>query len=970
MSLRFTHPQYLFLLPIFILYIWYVSRHTFAELDKWRSSFSFWTRTFIGTAIILAISGIQIIRPTTNLCTSFVVDLSYSSQAMQQEALSYIQEAVKKKRPGDMITVVAFGGDAWLDRSAEEREGKVDRIYSLPKKSRTNISAGIQLAMAAFPEEAGKQLIILTDGNENQGNVLSQVEIAASNDIRISVYPLKRKDTSEVLLSKISAPAVTKIGSPVNISVIAESTNDITAKLNIYKNDNLYDSKTVKLQTGKNIFSFDDFLNGAGLFQYKATIEVPKGNDEIPDNNQVYCYTRVAGKTSTLIVEGADGDGEHLARTLKANGIEVVLGKAENVPKNLAECSKWDSIIFSNVPAWQISADSIAAIQGAVKDTGMGFMMTGGAESFGAGGYFNTQIENILPISMDTRKKKKYSSVAIVLVIEYLEEQAITNRAIEAAKATVDMLLPTDKIGVENCGYDKNLWPIPIQLVQDKDKIKSEMDKKLQEMYDPPTYENHLQEAAKALINTKADVKHILLVGDGDAMFYNNWNTMSSTLRNIKRAGITVSAISTGVEGAKGLAEMRKIATQGGGIAYEAKRPEDLPRLLVRDQQSVTRPPIYEKPFRVIPFDTSHATTKDIDWGNAPPLTGYTITSNKENAPTARVLLSSPENDPIFAVWQYGLGKTAAFASEPSPHWGLHWMNWPDAQKFWMQSTRWILRSNAESDLQLDVFEQNSKGTLSIEAIDKNGVYKNGLNLSARVSHVQNDTFFEPQAETEMVEINQTAPGHYEGFFNAGDNGAYQITVIDTKANGTKSLQQATLVIPYSPEYGIMKNNMSLISQIADTGKGEVNPPAEDVFGRLRFGARTLTDLWVVLIPWIAFIFIFDVAIRRVVIPPADIMAFIRKLIKSFKNRKFSEPSEIKREDKMEVLLNTKHKNIEPVEYTVPYQSFTDNNSSPEVEEDDEENKDINASDKLISPPLPEQSTAGHLLKKKRERKS
>jgi hypothetical protein len=443
---------------------------------------------------------------------------------------------------------------------------------------------------------------------------------------------------------------------------------------------------------------------------------------------------------------------------------------------------------------------------------------------------------------------------------------------------------------------------------------------------------------------------------------------MSSTLRNIKKAGITVSAISTGIEGPPGLAEMQKIAAEGGGIAYEAKRPEDLPRLLVRDQQSVTRPPIYEKPFRVIPIDTAHATTKDIDWNNAPPLMGYTITSNKENAPTARILLSSPENDPIFAVWQYGLGKTAAFTSEPSSHWGLHWMDWLDAQKFWMQSTRWILRNTKESDLQLDVFELNSKGNISIEAIDKNSQYKNGLNLSARVSHIQNDSFLEPKTETEIVEINQTAPGHYEGFFNAGDNGAYQITVIETKSNGEKGLQQATLVIPYSPEYGIMKNNNSLISQIVETGKGEVNPAANDVFGRMRFGARTLSDLWTILIPWIAFLFIFDIAVRRIVVPPVDIILFIKKFFKAVINRSYSSVPDIKRNDKIEVLLNTKHKTKDNIGYVLPVEPSMNNDYTNYISEIDNEeiSKEI-----VPTPILPvEESTAGHLLKKKRERKS
>ncbi len=965
MSLRFTNPEYLLILPVFLLYIWYVSRNTLAELDKWRFLMSFWIRVLVGIVIISSVSGIQIIRPTTNLCTSFVVDLSYSSTPMQQEALSYIQEAIKKKKSSDMITVVAFGEDAWLDRSSEEKNMKIDRIYSLPQKSRTNIASGIQLSMAAFPEEAGKQIVILTDGNENSGNVLAQTEIAATNDIKISVIPLKRSNSDEVLLSKITAPSLTKIGSSINVSVIAETTKNITGKLSLFRNDILYLSKNVKLQIGKNIFSFEDNLNNSGLYQYKANIVVEKNNDEIPDNNQVYCYTRVAGKTSTLIIEGTDGEGYHLASTLIANGIEVKSGNATNVPRNIAECSKWDSIIFVNVPAWQVLPESIAAIQGAVKDTGMGFMMTGGTDSFGAGGYYNTQIENILPISMDTKKKKKYSSIAIVLVIEYLEEQAITNRAIEAAKATVDMLLPTDKIGVENCGYDKNLWPIPMQPVQDKEKIKSEMDKKLQEMYDPATYENHLQEAANVLMNTKADVKHILLVGDGDATMHSGWGTMSSTLRNIRKAGITVSAISTGIEGVPGLNEMQKIASQGGGVAYEAKRPEDLPRLLIRDQQSVTRPPIYEKPFRVIPLDTVHATTKDIDWDKSPPLTGYTVTSNKENAPTAKVLITSPENDPIFSVWQYGLGKTAAFTSDPSPHWGLYWIDWPDAQKFWVQSIRWILRNSKESDLQLDVFEQNGKGHIVIEAIDKNELYKNGLNLSARVSHIENDTFVDPRSETEIVEINQTAPGHYEGTFNTNDNGAYQITIIDTKLNGEKRLQQATLVIPYSPEYGITKTNSALIAQIAETGNGEVNPKATDIFGRLRFGARTLTDLWPMLISWIAFIFIFDIAVRRIVIPPSDLMVFINRFKNAFKNKSSSYSEEIKHDENIGTLLNAKFKTKENITYNLSPDNIN-NDDYLKSTDDDTEVKSAEVSDIIPQ----QQSTAELLLKKKRERKS
>ena len=38
--------------------------------------------------------------------------------------------------------------------------------------------------------------------------------------------------------------------------------------------------------------------------------------------------------------------------------------------------------------------------------------------------------------------------------------------------------------------------------------------------------------------------------------------------------------------------------------------------------------------------------------------------------------------DPMLAVWQYGLGKTAAFTSDLSPNWGADWYDWDKFQPF------------------------------------------------------------------------------------------------------------------------------------------------------------------------------------------------------------------------------------------------------------------------------------------------
>ena len=204
------------------------------------------------------------------------------------------------------------------------------------------------------------------------------------------------------------------------------------------------------------------------------------------------------------------------------------------------ECSQYESLVLANVPAWQMSPAQMAIIHGAVRDTGMGFCMVGGETSFGAGGYYHTPIETALPVSLDMKKKKRYPSVAVALVIENLEVQQIVNTSIEAAKSAVDLLEPIDYVGVLGCdwgGYggfnsSSGNWLIPMQHVKDRQALKNTMDQ-LTNLGDPPSYDTYLLEAARVLGQTNARVKHILLIGDGDAVFEANQQTLSQHLAQI-----------------------------------------------------------------------------------------------------------------------------------------------------------------------------------------------------------------------------------------------------------------------------------------------------------------------------------------------------------------------------------------------------------------------------------------------------
>ena len=57
-------------------------------------------------------------------------------------------------------------------------------------------------------------------------------------------------------------------------------------------------------------------------------------------------------------------------------------------------------------------------IEQAVKNFGVGFMMVGGKNSFGLGGYFKTPIEALLPVEMEMKGKQQLPSLGLVIVLD------------------------------------------------------------------------------------------------------------------------------------------------------------------------------------------------------------------------------------------------------------------------------------------------------------------------------------------------------------------------------------------------------------------------------------------------------------------------------------------------------------------------------------------------------------------------
>ncbi len=142
---------------------------------------------------------------------------------------------------------------------------------------------------------------------------------------------------------------------------------------------------------------------------------------------------------------------------------------------------------------------------------------------------------------------------------------------------------------------------------------------------------------------------------------------------------------------------MYDIAKEHGGKFHQVTNPREIPNIFLKEAATVSRSAIIEETFT--PRQTAESSIiKGIS--STPPLLGYVGTSSK---PTASVVLSSHEDDPVLATWQYGLGKSVAWTSDARQRWAAGWLGWAGFSKFWAQTVRWSMRQSASNDLQTNV---------------------------------------------------------------------------------------------------------------------------------------------------------------------------------------------------------------------------------------------------------------------------
>jgi uncharacterized membrane protein len=607
----------------------------------------------------------------------------------------------------------------------------------------------LRLAAAILPGDSQRHIVLLSDGQQNLGDALQEARLLQQEGIRLDIVPLPVYQGTEARIDGLDAPTELRTNERFLLHARLYSNVAQPATLRLYLDQTLLLQVSTKLVIGSQETTFSLLAPPPGFHTFRVTLEA--AHDTLPGNNEAAAFINVQGAPRVLVIEGTPGEGHNIIAALQATKIQVTVGTPNDIPTTLDGLTGFSAVVLANVPALSLGTARMQILQAYVRDLGRGLVVSGGENSYGVGGYANTPLEQTLPVSMDIPQHKDTPGIAVVLIVENLEDNSSINISKEAAKGVVGLLTPRDQVGISaGCGgLVSAMQPVTNRAAIDR--VIDTMDP-----CDPESYLPDLINAESALRGTNAKIQHVILLGDGDTS--ENFQLNAQLLKMVSEH-ITVSTVATNATSFQELGLMQQISSLGRGRFYRADNPATIPQILLKEAQQASRRAVINEPF-VPALVSNHPILTGLS--AFPGLTGYVATTPKA---TAQIVLISHKDDPVLAVWQYGLGRVAAWTSDALGLWTANWLRWSDAPRWWANLVTWTLPS-PDSSLNVNATVASGSGHITVDIPP-------GTSTGSTVNQQVQVKIIAPNLAQETIGLQPTAPLRWEGNFPAIQVGAY-----------------------------------------------------------------------------------------------------------------------------------------------------------------------------------------------------
>ena len=813
-------------------------------LPPGRARLSLGLRLLIVALLVAALADLQVQTTPSTQSLLVAADLSASVQGALDTEAGDVRQILAGRSGRDRAGVLAFARDPQVEAPIGQGPAFTE-FQSRPNPHYTDLAAALRLAGSLLPTDTRRHLVVISDGRANLGDAVAEARLLRAEGVRVDTVALPVPAGPEAYIDTIDAPATLRTGQ--RAAVLAHLVSNVAthATARWYLDRSLVATQEITLAAGDTTVSQTIAPAQPGFHAVRLVIEPVL--DTYAENNLGEALIQVLGPPRVLVVEGAPGRAAGLTAALASIGMTTVTVSPAALPRTAADLAAYQAVALVNVPAGALGGDAMTLLQTSVRDLGTGMVVIGGDESYGPGGYAGTPLETMLPVQIQLPQDMQKPPVAVVLALESTESAQGDQILRGAAEAVVDQLTPRDLVGV-TAGTGAG-FVVPLGPLTDRAAVKRAIEGIA--LGDPGTYAPDLASAAQALGGARASVKHIILLGDGDAI-----DRYQPLVEGIHGRGITVSAIAIGAD-PNGAGTMQQIAGWGKGRFYQSNSLDDIPQLFLKETREALKPWIVEG--TIIPRLASLAAIlPGVPLDRFPALTGYVATTPRA---AADVIFKSPQGDPLLATWEYGLGRVVAWTSDAEGRWTRDLLRWPSSNRFYGDLVQAALPAAGDPALQVETLIRGDHTHLLVTAPATSGAIVS-VNAVA------------PDLAEKTVTLSATGSGRFEGDLLTDQVGSYLLHVTESAGGALKHANTTGLVVPYSPEYRDLGTDVASLRAIAAAGGGAVLTDLSQVFRLPVPPVEATQPIGEILLALAILLFPVDVAVRRLIFRIEDLPAW------------------------------------------------------------------------------------------------
>lgn len=763
--------------------------------------------------------------PAAKVATVALVDMSASVGSADLARSAELVRELAARRGSNWLSVIPFAAQP---RRVSDSESLHLLRVSRPAEMGTDLEAALTDAMASIPSGYVPRIVLISDGNENQGSVARAMTSLQRLHVPVDVVPLSGRSLNNVTISSVALPGNAYEGEQIPVTLTIESPSASSGSLDFSAEGKLLGSESIELTRGSNIVHARVRIKAAGPVVLAGNIKTAQAGEAHFDQalqirrGRILYLSQDSGETETnlrAILESAEFDVTQDLSLLDAGLHDIQL------------------VILNNVDLNTLSEHQKEALEQYVSNGG-GLLLLGGEHQVYKEDKLMDALDRVLPA--DLAPPRNPEGICVALIID--KSSSMEGRKIELARLSaigvVDHLREKDTIGV--LIFDNSYqWAVPMRKAVDKESIR-----RLISGITPDggtQIAPALSEAYRKVQRTDSAYKHVVLLTDG----ISEEGDSMDLAREAQAHRVTISTVGLGQDVNR--AYLEKIAASAGGKSYFLNNPQGLEQILLKDVEDYTGSTAVERAF--LPLVKRKAEIlDDVDIEHAPALRGYARYQAKPGADT--LLTINPEKqDPLYVSWQYGLGRAAVWASDAKSRWASAWLSWPGYDKFWTNVTRDLIshRSDTTASAEFDP----ASGDLIVTYRLAEGIPEPGYLPPLYV--------LGPQGFAEQITIRRLATGVYQGRVRVGwRSGFFRIRPLTE--------------MPLLPEIGVYRveeevrehgPNDQVLREIASVTGGRFDVAPATVFdanGRVTYLA---TELWPLLLSGVVLLTIAELAVRK-----------------------------------------------------------------------------------------------------------